>query len=166
MRRRPLLALRYCDPAELVAEALAALGPDVPGREQPPKVEAPAGLPEALVDREQIVEALARLLANASHRAGAAGKVRVCLEETEALGERGVRPGLFVRVDIVFPREEITEADLGDGDPAERRSHRRADLATAEQLLQANGGRIVDGPPSASERTLSALIPATRRPRA
>lgn len=165
VRRRPVLALRYCDPAELVAQAVGDLGPDVPGREHPPSVEAPPGLPEVLVDREQVVDALARLVANASHRAGAAGKVRVRLEETEALGERGVRPGLFVRVDILFPREEITEADLGDGEDAGRRRHRRADLATAEQLLQANGGRIVDAPPDASERTLSALIPATRRPR-
>jgi hypothetical protein len=112
-----------------------------------------------------VADALARLLGNAAHRAGSLSRVRVELVETEALGERGVRSGAFVRVDILFPREEITEEDFHtDEEKARRREHRRSDLVTAEQLLQANGGRVVNAPPGASERLLSALIPAARKP--
>jgi hypothetical protein len=82
------------------------------------------------------------------------------LAETQALGERGVRAEPFVRVDILLPREEITDEDLGsDGESARRLQHRRQDLATAEQLLQANGGRLVPSPPEHDVRSLSALIP-------
>ena len=124
----------------------------------------PVDLPEVLVDRDQVADALARLLDNAGRRAGALGRVTVRLAETEALGERGVRPGAFVRVDVLFPREEITEEDLhGDDAAGRRRDHRRADLATAEQLLQANGGRLEFPAPGPDARALSALIPAARR---
>jgi hypothetical protein len=115
-----------------------------------------------LVDREQVADALSRLLGNAAQRAGGLKHVRVRLEPAEAVGERGVRPEPFVRVDILFPREEITEEDLSD--EGRRRPHRREDLATAEQLLQANGGRLVPPTQEDEERCLSALIPAGSRP--
>jgi hypothetical protein len=81
------------------------------------------------------------------------------------VGERGVRPEPFIRVDILFPRDEITEDDIGTdpGVGTRRRAHRREDLATAEQLLQANGGRLVPAPEDTHERCLSALIPAGSR---
>jgi hypothetical protein len=158
-----MLALRYCSVADLVDLATRALGSEFPEGERP-AVEWPAGLPEVLVDREQVADALARLLGNAAHRAGGLSRVHVRLEETEALGEHGVRPGAFVRVDILFPREVITEADLHEDDETARRSeHRRSDLTTAEQLLQANGGRLVHSSLGHSERALSALIPAARK---
>jgi hypothetical protein len=161
--RRPMLALRYCAVSDLVEQATQALRGEFPAGERP-AVEWPSGLPEVLVDREQVADALARLLGNAAHRAGSLSRVHVRLEETEALGERGVRSGAFVRVDILFPREEITEADLhGDDEPARRSEHRRSDLTTAEQLLQANGGRLVHSSLGHSERALSALIPAARK---
>jgi PAS domain S-box-containing protein len=165
-RRRPHLALRYCRPSELVQLAMHTIAPDLAGSVP---VDAPAGLPEVLVDREQVVEALGRLLGNAAHRAGGASLLRVRLAEAKAMGERGVRPEPFIRVDILFPRESITEDDIGTdpGGPGggRRRAHRREDLATAEQLLQANGGRLVP-PPETEERCLSALIPAGSRPTA
>ncbi len=161
-RRRPHLALRYCQPGELVQQAMHTLAPDLPAGVP---LEAPAGLPEVLVDREQVVEALGRLLGNAAHRAGSAARLRVRLAEAKAMGERGVRPEPFIRVDILFPREEITEDDFGtDPGGTRRRAHRREDLATAEQLLQANGGRLVPAPPEQEERCLSAIIPAGSRP--
>jgi hypothetical protein len=125
-------------------------------------LEAPAGLPEVLVDREQVVEALGRLLGNAAHRAGGPSHLRVRLAEAKAMGERGVRPEPFIRVDILFPRESITEDDIGPDAGTRRRAHRKEDLATADQLLQANGGRLVPAPES-EERCLSALIPAGSR---
>jgi PAS domain S-box-containing protein len=163
-RRRPMLALRYCTVPDLVERALRVLATEFPAGDRPRAIEAPAGLPEVLVDREQLADALARLLGNAAHRAGGIARLRIHLEQTEALGERGVRPGDFVRVDILFPREEITEEDLhGDEAVARRSEHRRSDLATAEQLLQANGGRLQHNAPSDGERSLSALIPAARK---
>ena len=165
LRRRPLLALRYCAVLDLVDRAMRILSAEFPDGPGPAGVEAAEGLPEVLVDRDQVADALARLLGNAAHRAGSLSRVRVQLVETEALGERGVRSGAFVRVDILFPREEITEEDLHtDEEKARRREHRRSDLVTAEQLLQANGGRVVNAPPGSSERLLSALIPAARKP--
>ncbi len=162
-RRRPHLALRYCQAGELVRLALHTLAPDLPAGVP---LEAPVGLPEVLVDRDQVVEALRRLLGNAAHRAGSAKDLRVRLAETKAMGERGVRPEPFVRVDILFPRDAITEDDLGtDPGGTRRRAHRREDLSTAEQLLPANGGRLVPPPPPESqERCLSAIIPAGSRP--
>jgi PAS domain S-box-containing protein len=161
-RRRPHLALRYCRPGELVQLAMHTIAPDLAGSVP---LEAPAGLPEVLVDRDQVVEALGRLLGNAAHRAGGPSLLRVRLGEEKAMGERGVRPEPFIRVDILFPPESITEDDIGtDPGGTRRRAHRREDLATAEQLLQANGGRLIPSPPDTEGRCLSALIPAGSRP--
>jgi PAS domain S-box-containing protein len=164
-KRRPVLALRYCAVPDLVDRATELLAAQFPDGEKPNALDGVAGLPEVLVDRDQVADALARLLGNAAHRAGGLSRVRVKLEETEAVSERGVRSGAFVRVDILFPREEITEEDLHKEDETSgRREPRRSDLVTAEQLLQANGGRVVLSPPGPTERFLSALIPAARRP--
>ncbi|HWW92707.1 MAG TPA: PAS domain-containing protein [Vicinamibacteria bacterium] len=159
-RRRPHLALRYCAPVELVRQAAQTLAKSSPEGWPEVGIDAPEHLPEVLVDRQQVVEALARLLDNAAHRSVDKARLRVRLAETEALGERGVKAEPFVRVDILLPREEITDEDLGaDGESARRLQHRRQDLATAEQLLQANGGRLVPSPPEHDVRSLSALIP-------
>jgi PAS domain S-box-containing protein len=158
--RRPHLAMRYCAPVELVRQAAEILAARSPGRWPDVGIEAPDNLPEVLVDRQQVVEALVRLLDNAAHRSLDPARLRVRLAETQALGERGVRAEPFVRVDILLPPEEITDEDLGaDGESARRLQHRRQDLATAEQLLQANGGRLVPSPPEHDLRSLSALIP-------
>jgi hypothetical protein len=96
----------------LIRQAARSLGGE-PGDADALAIEAAPDLPEVLVDREQVAEALSRLLGNASHRAGGLKRVRVRLAQAEAMGERGVRPEPFVRVDVLFPREEITEEDLG-----------------------------------------------------
>ena len=165
LRRRPLLALRYCAVPGLVDRAVRILSTEFPEEPGLAEVDGAEELPEVLVDPDQVSDALARLLGNAAHRAGSLSRVRVRLEETEALGERGVRPGTFVRIDILFPREAITEEDLHtDEEKARRREHRRSDLLMAEQLLQANGGRVVHAPLGSNERFLSALIPVARKP--
>lgn len=164
-KRRPMLALRYCSVSELVERATRIVATQFPEPDRPGTIEVPVNLPEVLVDREQVADALARLLGNAGQRAGALHRVRVRLVETQALGERGLRTGAFVRVDVLFPREEITEEDLHGDAAAQRRSdHRRADLAAAEQLLQANGGRLEHPATAEGARALSALIPVARRP--
>lgn len=163
VRRRSRLALRYCTPADLIRQAMAGLGAE-PAEAAALPIEASGELPEVLVDREQVAGALKHLLANAAHRAGSLKRVRVRLAQAEALGERGVRPEPFVRVDILFEREEITEEDLGsEAEAARRRPYRREDLASAGQLLQANGGRLAPSP-EGEERCLSALIPVATRP--
>jgi len=156
-RRRARLALRYCAPVDLIRQAARPLE-TTPGESDALTIQAATDLPEVLVDREQVTDALSRLLGNAVQRAGGLKRVHVRLGQAEAMGERGVRPEPFVRVDILFPREEITEEDLSDD--GRRRPHRREDLATAEQLLQANGGRLVPPIGEDEERCLSALIPA------
>jgi hypothetical protein len=163
VRRRARLALRYCAPADLIRQAMAGLEAQ-PDEAAALPIQANGDLPEVLVDREQVAGALKHLLANAVQRAGSLKRVRVRLAQAEALGERGVRTEPFVRVDILFEREEITEEDLGsEAEAARRRPYRREDLASAGQLLQANGGRLVPSP-EGEERCLSALIPAASRP--
>lgn len=155
-RRRARLALRYCAPADLVRQAGRSLEA-APGEADGLAIAAPAHLPEVLVDREQVTDALARLLGSAAQRAGGLGRVHVRLDLAEAMGERGFRPEPFVRVDILSPNEEVTGEDVKDA-AAQRRPHRREDLAAAERLLQANGGRLVPLP-AEDERCLSVLIP-------
>ena len=166
-KRRPMLALRYCSVSELVERATRIVATQFPEADRPGTIEVPVNLPEVLVDREQVADALARLLGNAGQRAGALHRVQVRLVETQAPGERGLRTGAFVRVDVLFPREEITEEDLhGDAAALRRSDHRRADLAAAEQLLRANGGRLEHPSTAEGARALSALIPVARRPAA
>jgi PAS domain S-box-containing protein len=163
-RRRPVLALRYCAPGDLLRQAVESVAAERPEDDRTLDIEASASLAEVLVDREQVADALSRLLGSAVQRAGNLGRVRVRLAETEAPGERGVKPVPFIRVDILFPREQITEEDLaGDAEADSRNHHRKSDLITAEQLLAANGGRLVHAPAGEESRSLSALIPATRK---
>jgi hypothetical protein len=123
-------------------------------------VDVDPSLPDVLVDGDQVVQALARLLQNAAHRATGARHVHLKAIETQAVGERGVRPEPFVRIDLLFPREEMTEEDLGTDPEAERRRQlRRQDIATAEQLLQANGGRLIQQLGDGDQRLLSAFLP-------
>ena len=127
---------------------------------RPGTIEVAADLPLVLVDSEQVVLALARLLQNAAHRAGHPDRVHLHVFETRAVGERGLRTEPFVRVDILFPREEMTEDDLSSDPASERqRQLRRMDIATAEQLLQANGGRLAQHLGDDDQRLLSAFLP-------
>ena len=134
---------------ERAARILAAERPEE--SLEPGGVEGAADLPEVLVDRDQVADALSRLLGNAAHRAGGLGKVRVKLEETEAVGERGVRTGAFVRVDVLFPREEITEEDL----------HPDEDRRRAATTI---GARTWPPPSSSSRPTVDASSSPTSGP--
>jgi PAS domain S-box-containing protein len=158
LRRRPDAVPRPCAPADLVEQALARLEQEVGAR--PGTVDVAAELPLVLADADQVVLALARLLQNAVHRAGRPDRVDLRVFETRAVGERGLRPEPFVRVDILFPREEMTEDDLSPDPESERHQQlRRMDIATAEHLLQANGGRMVQQLGDEEQRLLSAFLP-------
>jgi PAS domain S-box-containing protein len=146
-------------PATLVQLALEHMEADEVGSELG-SVDVDPALPDVLVDGDQVVQALAHLLQNAAHRATGARHVHLKAIETQAVGERGVRPEPFVRIDLLFPREEMTEEDLGtDPETERRRQLRRQDIATAEQLLQANGGRLIQQIGDDDQRLLSAFLP-------
>jgi PAS domain S-box-containing protein len=158
-RHRPDGGAKPCRPAELVEQALARLDHEVAGS-RPGTIDIAPELPQVLADSDQVVLALARLLQNAAHRAGHPERVHLHVFETRAVGERGLKPEPFVRVDMLFPREEMTEDDLSPDPESERhRQLRRMDLATAEQLLQANGGRLIQQLGDEDQRLLSAFLP-------
>jgi PAS domain S-box-containing protein len=161
-RHRADSAAKPCAPADLVEQALARLDQEEVGA-RPGVIDVAPDLPLVLADSDQIVLALARLLQNAAHRAGLPEHVRLHVFETRAVGERGLKPEPFVRVDILFPREEMTEDDLSPDPESERhRQLRRMDIATAEQLLQANGGRLVQQLGDEDQRLLSAFLPTVQ----
>lgn len=162
-RRRVLLALRYSSPADMVRRAIDGLASRFDGQAPPIQVEAAAGLPEVLLDRQQTTEALTLLIGSAVERCGAPARVRVRLTPTEAVGDKGVHPTPSVRIEIIYPRAFITETDLGaDADSSGRQAYRRTDLATAEKLIEANGGRLVRPLRDSEEQVLTVLLRAAR----
>ncbi len=162
-RRRVLLALHYCAPRDLVRHAIDSLADQLGEKAAAIHVEAFGELPEVLVDRQQVTEALAILVVNAVRRGGEASRVRVRIERTEALADKDVHPGPSVRIDILYPRALITESDLGtEGTPDSRQTYRRSDLAAAEKLIEANGGRLIRPLRDTSEQALSVLLRTVR----
>ncbi|HEY6552233.1 MAG TPA: PAS domain-containing protein [Vicinamibacteria bacterium] len=158
-RHRPDGGAKPCVPADLIEQALARLEHEEPGS-RPGTIDVAPDLPAVLADADQVVVALARLLQNAAHRAGRPDAVHLKVFETRAVGEFGHRPAPFVRVDILFPREEMTEDDISADPESDRhRQLRRMDIATAEQLLQANGGRLAQQLGDEDQRLLSAFLP-------
>jgi hypothetical protein len=158
-RHRPDGGAKPCVPADLIEQALARLEHEEAGS-RPGTIDVAQDLPAVLADPDQVVVALARLLQNAAHRAGRPDAVHLKVFETRAVGEFGHRPAPFVRVDILFPREEMTEDDISADPESERhRQLRRMDIATAEQLLQANGGRLAQQLGDDEQRLLSAFLP-------
>jgi PAS domain S-box-containing protein len=161
--RRVVLALRYCSPKDLVRRALDVLASESGGSPPPVRVEPAPSLPEVLVDRQQVAEALAQLTASAILRCGDASRVLVRLAPTEAVGEKGVHPGPSVRIEIVYPRALITERDLGpEAEAASRPPYRHTDLAAAERLLEANGGRLIRPLRDAEEQALTIVLRAAK----
>jgi PAS domain S-box-containing protein len=161
--RRVVLALRYCTPLDLVRRALELLADETGGQAPPVRLEPAEALPEVLVDRQQVAEALAQLTASAIQRCGDAARVLVRLSPTEAVGDKGVHPGPSVRIEIVYPRALITELDLGpEAETSGRPPYRHADLATAERLLEANGGRLIRPLRDAEQQALTIILRAAR----
>ncbi len=143
---------------DLLRAALARLSEANEGPFRP--IQEGEDLPLVLVDREQIVEALARLISTAALRAGDAYRLRFRFGMTSSTGERGTREERFVRVDILFSREAITEEDMApEPEPERRQQHRRLDVATGQKLVLANGGRLLYSPEDRAEKGLAVLLP-------
>lgn len=157
--RRPAAVPEPCAVTDLVQQVLERLDAE-DASSRPGTINVAPDLPMVMADAEQIVFALVRLFQNAAHRAGQRERVHVRVFETEAVADRGVRPEPFIRIDVLFPREEMTEEDLSsDAESEQNRQRRRQDISTAEQLLLANGGRLVQQLSDEDQRLLSAFLP-------
>ena len=156
-----MLALHYAAPAELARAAIATLAQRHESDGAFVRLETADDLPEVLVDRQQVTEALTLLLSSVLECGPDPSDVRVRLTGTEAPAGPSGQPALTARIDISYPAV-ITELDLGtEPGAAPRRSLRKMDLGPAEKLLEANGGRLIR--PVGGEPTLSVLLRAATR---
>jgi PAS domain S-box-containing protein len=140
---RPLLELHYTAPADLVRGAIQALAERHETDGAFVRLETADDVPEVLLDRQQVTEALTIVLAGVLEACPDPADVRVRLTRTEAPDGPSGHPTPAARVEIAYPAV-ITDRDLGtDPGGTARRPQRRMDLATAEKLLEANGGRLI-----------------------
>ena len=162
-KHRVLLALRYTAPADLVRAAIQALAGPHTADGQFVRLETADDLPEVLLDRQQVTEALTLLLASALEACPDPSEVRVRLTRVETTDGPGAKPSPAARIEITYPAV-ITDRDLGtDPGGTARRPQRRMDFATAEKLLEANGGRLIRPPrDAAGGPVLAVLLRAAR----
>jgi PAS domain S-box-containing protein len=156
--RRRVLNLRYTAPGDLVRGVVEKLAAERPEAGPVLRLEAAADVPEVLLDRRQAVEALSLILASTLDRCGGDAEVRVRVRRGEVPAERGGRPAPAACIEIVPPPEAVADA-RPEGEGAGRRAYRRTDLAAAETLIEANGGRLVRRR-DAEEPALTVLLPA------
>jgi hypothetical protein len=161
-KQRVLLALRYTAPADLARAAIEALAGQHPADGEFVRLETEGDLPEVLLDRQQVTEALTILLASALEACPDPSEVRVRLTRVEATDGPGPSPAPATRIEIAYPAV-ITDRDLAtDPGGTARRPQRRMDFATAEKLLEANGGRLIRPPRDAGGPVLAVLLRAAR----
>ena len=161
-RQRVLLALRYTAPADLARAAIGALAGQHQADGEFVRLETADDVPEVLLDRQQVTEALTILLASALEACPDPAAVRVRLTRVEATDGPSALPAPAARIEITYPAV-ITDRDLGtDPGGTARRPHRRMDFATAEKLLEANGGRLIRPPRDAGGPVLAVLLRAAR----
>jgi len=163
--RRLVLALRYTAPHELARTAIQALSERQDTDGAFVRLETADDVPEVLLDRQQVIEALTILLSGVldlDHSVDP-DEVRVRLTRTEAPLGAGAQPVAAARIEIVYPPARITEQDFGtDPGASSRRPQRRMDFAIAEKLLEANGGRLIRPARDGGEPTLTVLLRAAR----
>jgi PAS domain S-box-containing protein len=160
--RRVVLALHYAAPADLARAGIQALAERQEADGEFVRLETADDLPEVLVDRQQVTEALTILLSSVLEYCAEPADVRVRLTRTEAPTGPSGQPAPTARIEISYPAV-ITEQDLAtDPGGSARRSLRRMDLGIAEKLLEANGGRLIRPVRDAAEPTLTVLLRATR----
>jgi len=157
-KQRVLLALRYTAPADLVRAAIQALAGKHRADGEFVRLETADDLPEVLLDRQQVTEALTILLASALEACPDPSEVRVRLTRVETTDGPGAKPSPAARIEITYPAV-ITDRDLGtDPGGTARRPQRRMDFATAEKLLEANGGRLIRPPRDAAGGPVLAVL--------
>jgi hypothetical protein len=161
--RRVQLALRYTAPADLARAAIQALADQRQRDGEFVRLETADDVPEVLLDRQQVTEALTILLASALEACPDPADVRVRLTRVEATNGPSARTAPAARIEIAYPTV-ITDRNLGTepgGTP--RRPQRRMDFAIAEKLLEANGGRLIRPPrDAAGGPVLAVLLRAAR----
>ena len=142
-KHRVVLALRYTAPADLARAAIQALAHQHPGDGEFVRLETADDVPEVLLDRQQVTKALTILLASALEACPDPAQVRLRLTRMDATDGPGAQSAPGVRIEIAYPAV-ITDRDLGtDPGGTARSPQRRSDFATAEKLLEANGGRLI-----------------------
>ena len=158
-----MLALRYTAPADLARAAIQALAHQHPADGEFVRLETADDVPEVLLDRQQVTEALTILLASALEACTDPAQVRVRLTRVDATDGPGAQSAPGVRIEIAYPAV-ITDRDLGtDPGGTARSPQRRTDFATAEKLLEANGGRLIRPPrDAAGGPVLAVLLRAAR----
>jgi PAS domain S-box-containing protein len=160
--RRVVLALHYAAPADLARAAIEILAQRHEADGAFVRLETADDLPEVLIDRQQVTEALTLLLSSVLERVQDPADVRVRLTRTEAPAGPSGQLAPTVRVEISYPAV-ITEQDLGaEPGATARRSLRRMDLGIAEKLLEANGGQLIRPVRDAGEPALTVLLRAAR----
>jgi PAS domain S-box-containing protein len=158
-RRRVLLNLRYTAPGDLVRSVIERVAAERP-RVRPVRLEAEKDVPEVLLDRPQAIEALSLLLASTLDRCGDDAEVRVRVRRDEVRPEQGGHPGPAACIEIVSPPVPVAEAEArAEDEGTGHRAYRRTDLAAAETLIEANGGRLIRRH-DAEEPALTVLFPA------
>jgi PAS domain S-box-containing protein len=157
-RHRVLLALRYTAPADLARAAISALAGQHQADGAFVRLETSDDVPEVLLDRAQVTEALTILLASALEACPDPSAVRVRLTRVEATDGPSAVPTPAARIEIAYPAI-ITDRDLGtDPGGTARRPQRRLDLGNAEKLLEANGGRLIRPPRDAGGGPVLAVL--------
>ncbi len=161
--RRVQLALHYSSPSDLARRAIDALAREHGASAPFIRLETPDAVPEVLLDREQVTEALVILLARTLERCGDPAALRVRVRRAEPEGAKPGHTPAAVCIDILYPRALITERDLGpDADGTDRQSYRRADLLAADKLIEANGGQLLPPVRDDEEQTLTVLLRVPR----
>ena len=88
-------------------------------------------------------------------------EVKVRISRAEGPGGRAGPSPPAVRIEILYRRAQITDQDLSsEGEGSGRPAYRRADLAEAEKLIEANGGRLQRPRRDAEEQALQVLFPS------
>jgi PAS domain S-box-containing protein len=160
-RRRVLLSLRYTQPAGLVRAVIDEVAAERGEDGSSVQLETTDDVPEVLLDRQQARQALKLLLASALERCENPAEIRVRISRTETAAGRGGRVAPATRIEILSRRALITERDLSEeAEGTGRPTYRRADLAEAEKLIEANGGRLHRPRRDAEEPALTVLFPA------
>ena len=161
--RRVQLALHYSSPSDLARRAIDALAREHGASAPFIRLEAPDNVPEVLLDRDQVTEALVILLARTLERCGDPAAVRVRVRRAEPEGAKPGHTPAAVCIDILYPRALITERDLGpEAEAAERHAYRRADLLAADKLIEANGGQLLPPVRDDEEQALTVLLRVPR----
>ncbi len=161
--RRVQLALHYTSPVEIARRAIDALAREHGSKEPFIRLETPDEVPEVLLDREQVTEALVILLARTLERCGDPAAVRVRVRRAEPEGAKPGHPPAAVSIEVLYPRALITERDIGpEAEAEERQAYRRADLLAADKLIEANGGQLLPPVRDEEEQALTVLLRVPR----